>query len=167
MFEWLNEEIGRIKTPKFHLVDGPASVEFRQAVESSDFPLPPSYREFVLRFGNANLYRRGSYYMVHVYAGPRMAESKKSEALIHFGHAQTSLAYFKESLLTANEDSPVFEWRHNFGLRKAADGFEDWLKTKCKSARKRFKKMEWEALEKGPDRFYEARTSDRRSSQEV
>ena len=59
MFEWLDEEISQIKTPKFHLVDGPAPAELRQAVLSSEFPLPPSYREFVLRFGNAKLYRYG------------------------------------------------------------------------------------------------------------
>jgi hypothetical protein len=46
----------------------------------------------------------------------------------------------------------VFEWFSN-GIQQTADGFEDWLKAKCKSARKRFKKKEWEAIEKGPPPF--------------
>ena len=153
MFEWLDEEMSQIKTPKFHLVDGPASAELRQGVESCDFPLPPSYREFVLRFGNAKLYRRGSNWLVQVYAGPREAENDQAESLIHFGRTETSLAYFKESLLKAGKESPVFEWRHEQGVQQTADTFEDWLKTKCDSARKRFKKKEWDAIEKGPSPF--------------
>ncbi len=30
MFEWLEDEMAEIKTPKFHLMDGPASPELRQ-----------------------------------------------------------------------------------------------------------------------------------------
>ena len=153
MFEWLDEELSRIKTQKFHLVDGPATAELRQAVESCDFPLPRSYREFVLRFGNTKLYRSGSIWLVQVYAGPREAENDQAESLIHFGRTETSLAYFKESLLKAGEESPVFEWRHEQGVQQTADSFEDWLKTKCDSARKRFKKKEWAAIEKGPPPF--------------
>jgi hypothetical protein len=153
MFEWLDEELARIKTRKFHLVDGPASPELRQAVESCDFPLPPSYREFVLRFGNAKLFRRGSNWLVQVYAGPREAETDQVESFIHFGRTETALAYFKESLLAAGEESPVFEWRHEQGVQQTVGSFEDWLKSKCDSARKRYKKREWEAIEKGPPPF--------------
>lgn len=153
MFEWLENEMSQIKTPKFHLVDGPASAELRQAVESSDFPLPPSYREFVLRFGNAKLYRRGSTWLVQVYAGPREAENDQAESLIHFGRTETSLAYFKEWLLMAGEESPVFEWRHEQGIQQTAEGFERWLKSQSDSARKRFKSKEWETIKQGPSPF--------------
>ena len=155
MFEWLDDEMRRIKTRKFHRVDGPASEELRQAVLSSNFPLPPSYREFVLRFGNADLYRNGSNWLVEVYAGPREAITDQGEPLIQFGRTHTSLAYFKESLLAASKESPVFEWRHKQGVQQTADSFEDWLRTKCDSARKRYKKKEWEAIEKGPPPFTE------------
>lgn len=156
MFEWLEAEMARIKTQKFHRVDGPASAELREAVQSCDFPLPPSYREFVLRFGNAKLYRRSSYWLVEVYAGPREgeAETKQGEPLIHFGRsASGSMAYFQESLLVASGETPVFEWRYKQGIRRTADNFEAWLLAKCKSARRRFKKKEWEAIEKGPPPF--------------
>ena len=39
--------MSQIKTHKFHLVDGPASAELRQGVESSDFPLPPHSQRVV------------------------------------------------------------------------------------------------------------------------
>lgn len=155
MFEWLDKELARSHTPKFHLLDGLASSELRQAVESSDYPLPPSYKEFVLRYGNARLYRKLSYWLVEVYVGPREAENNQGERLIQFGRSHTSLAYFKESLLLAGCESPTFEWYHKGGLRKTADGFEKWLLAKCKAARKRFKKNEWDAVEHGPPPFSE------------
>lgn len=159
MFEWLVDEMAKIKTRKFHLVDGPASPELREAVENTAFPLPPSYKEFVLRFGNAKLYRRlddyNSYYLIEVYAGPREAVSDVGEPLVQFGRTHTSLAYFKESLLVEGGESPIFEWRHEQGVQQTADGFLDWLKAKCSSARKQYKKKEWEAIEHGPPPFTE------------
>jgi hypothetical protein len=157
MFDWLSDEMAGIRTDKFHFVDGPASPEFRAVVEKSDFPLPPSYKEFVLRFGNSKLYRRissfNSYYLIEVYAGPRQAKSEEGESLIQFGRTQTSLAYFKESLLSVSGESAVFEWRHRQGIRKTAEGFLEWLKAKCQSARKKYKKQEWEAIQNGPPPF--------------
>ena len=154
MFEWLEEEIARIKTRKFHLMDGPASAELRQAVETTEISLPPSYKEFVLRFGNAELYRYGTDYYVTVLAGPRETENRQGESFIRFGGTWTSRAYFKDALLVEDEESPVFEYYHNC-FRKTADGFEEWLRAKGRSARRRFKKKEWEAIEKGPPPFTE------------
>ena len=153
MFDWLEEEINRIRTPKFHLIDGPASPDLREAVEASDHSLPPSYKEFVLRFGNARLYRRSSFWHVQVFAGPREAERHDGERLINFGGTQTSLAYFKSSLLIHGGESPVFECYGKSGFRQTANGFEEWLKMKCRAARRRFKRGEWEAIESGPDPF--------------
>jgi hypothetical protein len=60
LFDWLEHELATIQTRKFHLVDGPASAELASAIHDSGVPVPPSYLEFVLRFGNARLYRLGS-----------------------------------------------------------------------------------------------------------
>jgi hypothetical protein len=155
MFEWLVEEMTKIKTRKFHLVDGPASPEFREAVVNTGFPLPPSYKEFVLQFGNAKLYRRSSYWLVEVYAGPREVVSGDGEALIQFGRTHTSLSYFKESQLEEGRESPVFEWRHQQGVQQTAESFQDWLTAKCRWARKQYKKKEREAIEHGPPPFTE------------
>ena len=50
-------------------------------------------------------------------------------------------------------ESPVFEWRHEQGIRQSADGFLEWLEAKCSWARKQYKKSEWEAIENGPPPF--------------
>lgn len=153
MFDRLSEEISRIKTRKFHLVDGAAPPELRQAVEESAVPIPLSYKEFIFRFGNAHLYRQENLYLVQVFAAPREAYYDDGEPLLHFGRTDDSLAYFKEALLVPGGESPVFEWRHNQGLQKTADGFEPWLEAKCKAARSHFKKKLWDSIEKGPTPF--------------
>ena len=156
MFEWFQDEVARVTTPKFHLVDGPVSDEFRQMIESSTIGLPPSYMCFVIQFGNAKLYRQGGVYLVQVYAGPREEESEKGEALIHFGRTDYGLAYFKESLLVKGEESPVFEWAGpDAGMRRAAGGFEEWLTKKCNAARRQFTKKAWAGILKGPKPFTE------------
>jgi hypothetical protein len=154
MFDWLEKEMQSVRTPHFFEVDGPASPELREAVELSDAPLPPSYRQFVLQFGNAKLYRYSSDYYVTIFAGPRGATDSKGESYVLVGRTWTSRAYFKESLLQEGRDSPVFERYYN-STRKTADGFEEWLHAKCRMARKRFKKGQWQAVVEGPAPFTE------------
>ncbi|MFN0018847.1 MAG: hypothetical protein ACKVP0_11355 [Pirellulaceae bacterium] len=153
MFEWLADEMAKIKTRKFHLVDGPAAPELRKPVDESDSGLPLSYKEFVLLFGNAKLYRRDGYYYVTVHAGPRKFNTSKGEPLVQFGGTWTSSAYFKEEQLMDGRESAVFESYYKQGIKKTADGFEEWLRKKCVAARKRYKKKEWQAIECGPPPF--------------
>lgn len=155
MFESLVEEIEGIKTHKFHLIEGPASPDLREVISKAVLPLPPSYTNFVLRFGNAKLYRRTNYYLIEIYAGPREAATPSGEPLIGFGRTHSSLAYFKTSLLVEGGESPVFEWRHDEGLRKTAEGFEEWLASQCSAARRQYSEKEWKALENGPPPFTE------------
>jgi hypothetical protein len=153
MFDWLAREIAEIKTNKFHKIDGPISPENRALVERSVLAVPPSYKQFVVRFGNANLYRSSSgVYLVRVFAVPS-EEEKDGEALHYFGRTDKSLAYFKDSLLAPESESPVFESYHNVGLRKTADGFEEWLQKKSTAARRAFKKQDWESIVQGPPPF--------------
>jgi hypothetical protein len=156
MLDWLDEEMAKIKTRKFHVVEGPAPPELRQAVEDSGIHIPPSYKEFIFRFRNAKLYRQGSSYLVQVFAVPREIRLDKGEPLLHFGRTDVGLAYFKEALLVPDGESPVFERGHERGgLRKTADGFEQWLEAKCRAARKLFADEQWEAIENGPPPFSE------------
>ena len=142
MYDWLEDEMVRIKANKFHLVDGPLSAEQREMVEQAELPVPPSYRQFVIRFGNAKLYRHGGVYLVQVFTVPADAESDDGEALLHFGRTDMALAYFKESLLVPGEESPVFEWRNEQGLKQTASGFEEWLRWKCESSKELFSKKQ-------------------------
>lgn len=152
MFEWLEQELGTIKTRRFHVVDGPAAATLRAAVEESDAPIPRSYKEFVLRFGDVKLYRRLDYYLVGVLAAPVEELTQDGEKLYRVGHYQSANAYFKAALLHGEEESPVFQG-HDGRLVSVANGFETWLTKACESARRSFTKKEWRAIEKGPPPF--------------
>lgn len=153
MFDWLEQEIGVVKTRRFHVVDGPAHSSLRMAVEGSGTPLPRSYKEFVLRFGNAKLYRELNYYKVGVSASPKEVLDKATgEPLYLIGHFDSTFAFFKKALLNSEEESPVFEGRGG-KLAQAADGFEGWLTKRCKSARAKYNKREWAGVLSGPRPF--------------
>jgi hypothetical protein len=123
MFEWLEEEISAIKTPRFHLVDGPANAELRDAVMQSSLPLPSSYREFVLKFGNAKLYRRArnDSYQVHVYAGPREGTLNDGTRLYHLGSHDGASVYVKPDPNSAK--LPIFEFEDD-SEEQVAESFE-------------------------------------------
>jgi hypothetical protein len=154
MFEWLVDEMAKVRTRKFYLVDGPLSADKRELVERSELPVPPSYNSFVLQFGNAKLYRMGSQYRVQVFAAPSAEETEEGETRLYFGRTEDTAAYFKDSLLVPGKESPVFEWHYEEGIeQQAANGFKEWLRKKCAQARQRYTKKEWREIEKGPPPF--------------
>jgi hypothetical protein len=155
VFEWLIDEMRQIRNRKFHVVDGPMPDKMRKLVEQSDIPVPPSYKAFVTRFGNANLYWAGAEYRVRVFAFPKEVISSEGESLRYFGRTDLALAYFKEALLVEGEESPVFEWHHEDGFQVVADGFEEWLIERSRYARERFGEVEWQAILAGPPPFDE------------
>jgi hypothetical protein len=153
MFDWLVDEMDRIKTRKFYVVDGPLSVEQGELVQNSEIPFPQSYKDFIIQFGNAKLYRAGSTYLVQIYSFPTEFKMEDGDFTILFGRSDMALAYFKESLLVSGSESPVFEWSKQKGFHQTASGFEKWLEVKCKASRKLFSKKEWAAIEEGPPPF--------------
>lgn len=154
MFEWLVDEMAKVKTRKFYLVDGPLPTDKRELVERSELPVPPSYKSFVLQFGNAKLYRTGSQYRVQVFAGPSADETEEGEPILCFGRTEDTVAYFKESLLVPGAESPVFEWQYDEGIeQQTANGFEEWLRKKYARARQFYTNKEWGKIEKGPPPF--------------
>jgi hypothetical protein len=60
MFDQLRHDLALIQTRKFRRIDGPADAALRHAIEKSAVPFPNSYIQFVLEFGNAELFRWGS-----------------------------------------------------------------------------------------------------------
>ena len=151
MFEWLENEIAEVKTPRFHVIDGPAGPEFKDIILNSKLPLPSSYREFVLKFGNAKLYRNSREgYAVVVFAGPREAVLKHVGAIYYIGFHDSASVYVKSCF---NEGLvPVFEFEMD--EEKAWDGFEEWLFESCRQARMVSGKR-WKEILRGPKPFSE------------
>jgi len=155
-YDWLDKEIAAIKTHKFHVVDGPADRKFRRAVMNPSASAPRSYKDFVVRFGNAELYRQDGFdlYWVTVFASLRETETNGGEALLWFGKNDMNGAFFKPALLSGEAESLVFEWIGASGyLRKTADGFEPWFERCCRRARKEYNKRRWSEILGGPEPF--------------
>ena len=152
MFNWLEQEISVIKTPRFHVIDGPANPRLRDAVTRSIIPLPDSYKEFVLKFGNAKLYRNASngIYRIGVFAGPRKSTLEGGGNIYHRGFHDAASVYVKPEV--PSSCLPIFEFEDNVE-RKVADDFEVWLKESCLCARKRYSKKQWAAILAGPAPF--------------
>jgi hypothetical protein len=95
-------------------------------------------------------------YYVTVFASLRAGMSKDGEALWLVGKNDQHFAYFKEELLSGEDESPVFEWIAPSGyLRPAADSFSGWLEDRCRRARKRYSKQRWAQIVEGPPPFTE------------
>jgi hypothetical protein len=154
MFEWLEKEIGKIKTRRFHVVEGPADAALRAAIEGFEVPLPRSYKEFVRRFGKAKFYRGGSgtYYQLGVWAPPMKEQSWKGGDLYDIGHYQSDSAYFKGSLLRGEDEVPVFEGDPSRQVKVAAN-FEEWLLKRYKAVRRTYGKQKWAEIVAGPAPF--------------
>jgi hypothetical protein len=152
MFEWLEQEIGKIKTPRFHLVKGPADAALRAAIEGFEVPLPRSYKEFVRRFANARLFRRDPGCLLGVRVPPIKVQSWKGEDLYRIGHYQSESAYLKSSLLRGEDEAPVFEGDPGRQV-KVADGFEAWLIKRYRAVRRTYKKQKWAEIVAGPAPF--------------
>jgi hypothetical protein len=151
MFEWLEEEIATIKTPRFHVVDGPVPERLAEAVFQSEVPLPVSYREFVLEFGNAKLYRRSrNGYQIGVFAGPREFTLKDGTNIYHLGFHDGANIYVKPDLNL--DELPVFELQDG-SEKKVADDFAEWLNESCAQARSTYGRKKWAEILNGPKPF--------------
>lgn len=152
-FEWLEKEINEVNTRKFFDIDKSASYNFRKKIESLELPIPNSYKAFVLKFGNAKLYKQHIGYALGVRAIPSKAVSKDGEQLLCFGYFQNYQACFKVSLLKEGEESPVFESQKNGRLKRIADDFSQWLKIRANVIHKEIGAKRWSQIVRGPSPF--------------
>ena len=85
---------------------------------SSPLPAPPSYVQFVLRFGNAKLYRMTglNLYWIGFLAAPQEVDSRVGEPLLYIGGYDESCAYLREETLGLGEKDPL----SNQGIREFA-----------------------------------------------
>ncbi|HLJ87385.1 MAG TPA: hypothetical protein VKZ53_11220 [Candidatus Angelobacter sp.] len=151
MFDWLQEEIAAVRTPRFHLVEGPADEKLKEGVFQSEILAPVSYREFVLRFGNTKLYRLSrSGYRIGIFAAPRETILEDGTHLYHLGFHDGARVYVKPE---RNLDRlPIFEFEAG-SEEKVADDFSEWLEGSCARARKKYGKKKWGDIMRGPKPF--------------
>lgn len=152
MYEWLQDTLAKVKTPKFFIVK-PMSASERELVDRSEMAAPESFREFVKQFGSARLYRKSNYHLIRIFEVPRDEVSDDGQDLLWIGTTDSSRVYYKMDLLLGNEESNVFEWRHGQGFRNSKKIFSEWIELKSRLARKRYRADEWKKIINGPEPF--------------
>jgi len=151
MFEWLEEEIVAIKTRRFHVIAGTVGGKLEMAVFQSEVHLPVSYCEFILKFGNARLYRQSrNGYQIGIFAGPREMVLKDGTKVYHLGFYDGANIYVKADLNF--DELSIFEFQDG-SEEKVADNFAEWLNKSCARARCRYSKKKWAEILNGPKPF--------------
>lgn len=152
MYDWLERELGVIKTPKFHLVDGPATPELREVILHSRLRLPTAYKEFVLQFGNAKLYRksRNDSYSIGIFAMPREAQLDDETRVYEIGFHDGAKVYVEAA--TGLAEGAVWEIEAGASERVGED-FVEWLADSCARVRSRFGAEKWAEILRGPEPF--------------
>lgn len=147
MFEWLEREIDQIKTPKFHIVNSACSLKLDRAI--GEISLPFSYKEFVLKFGDAKLYRNSwDGYSIRVFSMPEEMTLNNGERVFCIGFHDSASVYIKRDMNASL--MPIFEFES--AEEKVADDFEVWLRESCDISRSRYKKN-WNSILLGPKPF--------------
>lgn len=151
MFEWLELELSLIKTPRFHLIEGPADLKLAELVTQSSLPVPSSYKQFILKFGNAKLYRTArTSYRIGIFAGPREATLHDGTHIYHLGFHEGASVYVKPE--SSPGDFPIFEFEDK-SEERVAKSFEEWLAASCTLARNKYTKGKWAEILRGPNLF--------------
>jgi hypothetical protein len=151
MFEWLEEEIAAIKTPRFHLIEGPADSRLKEAIADSSLPLPSSYAEFVLKFGNAKLYKQNrSTYQITIFAGPRKTMLDGRTRAYQIGFHDSASVFVKPSADVSKFSILEVELGKK---KKVADDFAEWLSESCAEARADYGREKWGEILRGPAPF--------------
>jgi hypothetical protein len=152
VYEWLKREIAEVGTPRYFVVDGPATGELRAAILNEAAGVPCSFKEFVLQFGNARLYRKKSSYLLGVKGVPEPQMDAKGRSLLQFGHYIDRQAFFAPDTFNGGSEAPVLESRQG-GLVEVAPSFREWLERSAHSIRKKIGKREWDSIVAGPTPF--------------
>jgi hypothetical protein len=154
VYEWLEREISAIRTPRFHLVDGPADTRLREAILQSTIQVPASYREFVLKFGNAKLYRTADDgYLLGVFAGPRAGTLRGASPIYQIGFHNGAKLCVRPGAHGRGTELLEIEGSSSNPI---VDDFEDWLKSNCACARESYGTEKWEEILRGPLPFTSA-----------
>jgi hypothetical protein len=87
---------------------------------------PPSYIEFLTRYGGVKLFREGLGYLMIVLPTPVKVNDGEHGDLFRFGSYDDSYCYFSSASMKPNEESPVYALDDGEWL-PIASSFSEWL----------------------------------------
>jgi len=96
------------------------------AVLALSSAFPPSYIEFLTRYGGVKLFREGFGYLMAVLSTPIQVDNDEYGDLFQFGWYHDSSCYFSPTSMKPNEESPVYEIDDG-ELVSVAPSFSEWF----------------------------------------
>jgi hypothetical protein len=87
---------------------------------------PPSYIEFLTRYGGVKLFREGLGYLMTVLPAPVKVDGDDHGDLFWFGSYDDSYCYFSSTSMKPNEESPVYALDDE-ELVPVAQSFSEWF----------------------------------------
>lgn len=155
MYTWLTKEIDMIKTRRYHLIHLPPSSQSQEM--SARRLLPPSYLEFVDKFGHSKLYKSGTGYIIHVFEIPHVKFELDDNLYIQFGAIMgLTAACYRVDDLSFGTEAPVFELFFldgEYEIEPTYLSFDRWLFKNANEIKANISEGEWELLVKGPPPF--------------
>jgi hypothetical protein len=157
MYDWLSEQVAGVKWQRFFAFKRDAEPNAIASIERQFAVLPHDYKSFILRFGEARLFRCLDHpsYNLAVFARPRVLEGRKGETLLAIGFfVNGGYAHLRKPKGAAVVEAGVFEGA-GLQVRKAAASFEEWLKKRFNSSKALYKKRDWRRIIEGAPPFTE------------
>jgi hypothetical protein len=96
------------------------------ALLSLSSAFPPSYIEFLTRYGGVKLFREGLGYLMTVLPTPVKVDDEEYGELFRFGSYDDSYCYFSQASMKPNEESPVYILDDG-ELVPVAHSFSEWF----------------------------------------
>ena len=149
MYQWLEQELESVKTPKFFLVHD----RLGKATDAPTQPLPESYQRFLNVFGKARFFRDSSgCYVMGIFDRPEL-EIIGGERYWRVGWYEERSVLLKELPPAKHGEWPVFEQAASRRPRQMAQRFDGWLAIRWKSAKASFGPRTWKRIVAGPAPF--------------
>lgn len=150
-YQWLEEAMKSVKTPKFFLVSAAPVLETSDRIDLRAFP--NSYATFLRKFGKASFFRDSSNcYSIGIFAVPK-PEMLDGHQFWRIGWFIESSVLLRELSHTKDGEWPVFEQSKSGRLRRVAKGFDEWLRLRWESAKADYSHQNWQNILDGPEPF--------------
>jgi len=151
-YAWLDMEIAAMKTPSFFKTDAapPAQVE----VDAFAPRLPSEYRDFLVRYGDAQFFRtHGLVYRMCIRWPPPKTYAHHRGTLLIIGMTEGSYVAFRCDTAAGRCSDEVNELSLNGSCRSTGLTFSLWLKRKFDVYGRKYGSRAWMMLQRGPRPF--------------
>ncbi len=152
-YSWFRNLIERVATPKFFVHgrrEGGLEEAWKLLAARNGVR---TYREFMSEFGGVQLFRNSRSYRMEVYSSPRGLLHDTLGPMWWVGRYEASRVCIADHETGGAAEANVWEWNIAHRWKQTSMVFAEWLELKCMRARKKYTKLEWSAIERGPRPF--------------